>query len=158
MYGRHIGCHCRAQRQRDLEATTLPRHTGAGCRQLASHQAGELTADGQAQTRTIRHIAPVRRLHEGLEDRRQISGRDARAAILDGEMHVAADAGCRRRRQLHRQVDAPRPRELDGIAQQVDQHLAQLAFVGVHKARHVRRPRDAQRKTFGCRALVKEIA
>ena len=61
---------------------------------------------------------------------RQALGRDAQAGVDDPDQHRLA-VGHRR------QLDLPTgPVVLDGVGQQVDQHLAQAHRVGQHQARH----------------------
>src|SRR5688500_9827647 len=53
-------------------------------RDVAAHEAGQLAADGQPETASVRSAGETRRdLHEGLEDRLQHTGFDPLSPIFD---------------------------------------------------------------------------
>ena len=74
-------------------------------------------------------LAPALGLHEGLEDRVQFVLGDAGPGVFHLNLQVAVHHV---RPQRHRPLSG----ELDGVAQQVDEDLPQLALVGTHEPRH----------------------
>jgi hypothetical protein len=109
------------QEQADAEQRAFARR--AGNLHLAAHQVGEHAGDGEpdAAAAGLRRAAA----HEGLEDALQVGGRNAGAAVADVEDGHLAPA-------FHLEGDAAAHRELDGVAQHVDQDLAQPLLVGAH--------------------------
>jgi len=89
---------------------------------ISPHQAGQHLADRQPQAGATARLGAAR---ERLEHVLDLVGRDARAGVLDLE-----------HRHLARMADAklhpPGLRELDRVAQHVDQDLAQPLLVGAH--------------------------
>ena len=88
-----------------------------------------MLADGPAQARAGVRLSTRLGLHEGLEERRQFVGGDARPGILDFAKEAALAP-------LGAQGDPALFGKLHRVAQQVDQDLAQLAFVGARVAGH----------------------
>ncbi|MCY1518499.1 hypothetical protein D9M68_532190 [compost metagenome] len=95
---------------------------------LAAHQVGQHLRDGQAQARARRRRHRRVAARKGLEDALDVGVRHARPGVLDldgGELPRVRNA----------QGHLPRRRELDRVAQQVDEDLAHAFFVGAHHVR-----------------------
>ena len=133
--GRRNGAaRCGAGLEREREHAPLPRR--ALDDEVAVHQAREAPADGEAQPGAADADLRVG-LVERVEDPREISRLDSRSRVLDGDGdHVPV----RRRACAGRGAngDPPALGELDGVAQQVDQHLADLDGVSRERARQAR--------------------
>mmetsp|Transcript_21109 Transcript_21109/g.81934 ORF Transcript_21109/g.81934 Transcript_21109/m.81934 type:complete len:515 (-) Transcript_21109:2778-4322(-) len=130
-----------AGRRMDLkaEAAALPR-PGAVSRQASSQQLGQRAADGQAEAgAAVLPRGAGLGLLVALEQPPQRLGRqsDARVAHLKDEPVCAAPP--------HDQPHLALRRELDGIGQQVQQHLAQPGRVGEHRLRQLGRRVQHQR-------------
>ncbi|MFO0747453.1 MAG: hypothetical protein U1F43_17580 [Myxococcota bacterium] len=100
---------------------------------LAAHELDQLAADGEPEAGAA--VAPRVRavdLREGAEEAAQVLGGDADAGVGDRHAH-ATRARCAR--QLDR--DRAARRELHGVADEVQQHLAQAPRVAQHAPRHV---------------------
>src|SRR6185295_463981 len=76
-------------------------------------------------------------LLERLEDRRQVFGPNADAGVR--HLHVQAEAPRRERRAAYLQAHLAGVGELDRVAEQVQQHLAQALLVDADGLRQVRR-------------------
>ncbi len=104
---------------------------------VAAHQLDQLARDGQPEPGAAvfaRHGAVG--LLEGFEDARQRGGGNADAAVDHGEAQqhpAAAVAGA-----ADRQVDHAVIGELDGVADQIDEHLPQPPRIAAQQHRHVR--------------------
>jgi hypothetical protein len=102
----------------------------------AAHQANQRRRDGQAEAGAAE--AARRRpvgLAEGLEDRRVLLFRDADAGVGDREAQLHAIAEVLVAAHLHQ--DVPALGELDGVAYQVGDHLADAPGVAGDAGRHV---------------------
>ncbi len=124
--------------QRHLHAEGAALALDAVDRDRATHQGHQLAADRQAQAGTaVAARGGGVGLLELLEQARQRIGRDADAGVAHGEAHhvPALPAHLVVGAQLDLQVDRTRPGELEGIPDQVDQHLAQAGRVADHEAR-----------------------
>ena len=126
--GRGLGGRGGGRRQRDLEA-----HRGALPRRAlqldrAAHGLDQAAAHRQPEAGAGVVAAAVAHLHEGLEDLLLARGLDADAVVLDGEVEAA---GLRPGAYAHghRALVA----ELDRVADQVEQDLAELAAVALHR-------------------------
>ena len=99
---------------------------------VAAHHPAEPPAHRQAETGPA---VPARRgrvgLGEGLEQPRELLGRHADARVAHAEHHPVLAVG---RLAGHRQRDRPALGELAGVAQEVEQGLAHLRQVRVHRA------------------------
>ncbi|KFB69802.1 MAG: hypothetical protein CAPSK01_000515 [Candidatus Accumulibacter vicinus] len=100
----------------------------------AAQELDELAADGQAQAGALGCPLSGRRLHERNEDPLELVGGDARAGIAYREAQSHGD-GRLARHDGDRQADATLLGELEGVAEQVDQHLPQLDLIATHIAR-----------------------
>jgi hypothetical protein len=133
----------RAYRQREPDPGALARR--AVDADLAAHQADKAAADREAEAGAA--VQAPRRgagLAIRLEQRAEPVGRDAGARVGHGE----AQAG---RLRPYRQRDVAGGRELDGVGQQVAQHLAQPAGVADQRLRHARFDLEAQLDALGGR-------
>jgi hypothetical protein len=74
--------------------------------------------------------------------------RNAWAGVAHRETEHGGVAGARFRRDVERQTDAARLRELDGVAHQVHQDLADAHLVADHGPRHLGRSQPADRQTL----------
>ena len=94
-------------------------------------------------------------LFEFLENAIEIVGRDAGAGVAHREADGRLGAGRRR----HRHVDqhAAAVGELDGVADQIEQQLAQATRVGRHDRRHVGRDVTADADAFGIGARRQQL-
>ncbi len=92
---------------------------------LAAHQVGQHLGDGEAEARARRRRGRRIAAREGLEDAVDVFGGHARARVLDLD---GRELACIRKPQR----DLPRRRELDRIAQQVDEDLPHPLLVGAH--------------------------
>ena len=111
---------------------------------LAPHHAHQLAGDGQAQARASGAAGAVPSLLEGLKNSVLIFGGQAHARVLYFKTQAVTSA----RRAAHgrdAQAHLALGRELDGIAQQVEQHLAQTLFVDRQHVRHIRRDLQLKR-------------
>jgi hypothetical protein len=114
----HLG-----QEQLDGEHRALPRRAGGA--ELAAHQVGQHLGNGQPQPRAGSGLGRRRATCKGLENLLYLLHRQAGAGVFDlYRGHFACIA--------HTQGHAPLRRELDGVAQQVDEDLAHALFVGAH--------------------------
>lgn len=102
---------------------------------LPTHALDEALADRQPQPRTADKVAGAD-LIERLENVHLLMCADANAGIghLELQRHVPINAV----QHLAAQHDTADAGELDGIAQQVVQHLTQLGHVAEHQLRHLR--------------------
>ena len=103
---------------------------------LAAHLLNQAVGDGQAEagaTELPGHTAIG--LDEGLENLLLMGGIDADAGVTDGELHAVQ--ACGRQGPLDPQAHLAGGRELDGIADQVDQDLAEPTPVTKHPVRHI---------------------
>src|SRR5262249_37167231 len=125
--------HGDARLERELEQASFS--DSAVDDEVAMHQAGEIPADGKAQSGAADTDLRVR-LIERVEDPWEIARLDSRSRVLDGdrdEMPVrSGPAG----RGANRNPAAPG--EFDGVAQQIDDHLADLAGVPRQRERQLR--------------------
>src|SRR5450830_45714 len=99
---------------------------------LAAHQGGKSSADGQAQAGATIHAAGRGLgLGKSVKDNPELSGRDADSGIADAELQ--RDLGTLRciflGETVHRNDDHTGARELDRIASQVQQYLLQAQSV-----------------------------
>ena len=92
---------------------------------LAAHQVRQHLGDGEAQARARRRRGGRVAAREGLEDALDVLGRHARPGVFDLDGRELARIG-------EPQRDLPRGRELDRVAQQVDEDLAHALLVGAH--------------------------
>ena len=117
------------QKQLDAKHRTGPRCAAQG--QLAAHQVGEHLGNRQAQTsagRGNRFGAGHGAAAERLKNARLLLGRQTRPGVGDVDhRHLT--------RMPHAQTHPALRRELDGVAQQVDQDLAHPLFVAPHHGR-----------------------
>jgi hypothetical protein len=114
---------------------------------VATHQLNEFPADGQAQPGAPLSLHAAGRLAERLKELVHRFRLDAHASVS----HLKLKAGecsrflgiargsflTRRGQSFDPQRHGALLRKLDGIAQQVDQHLTQLAFIGPDVAGHI---------------------
>lgn len=118
--------------QKQLDVEHRAHAWGAAHRQLAAHERGEHLGNGQAQAcaRRGRGVATARAAaRKGLEDALDLLGCEAWSGVLHLDArHFACIA--------HAQRDGAVRGELDGVAQQVDEDLAQALFVGTHHFRN----------------------
>src|SRR5205807_1355258 len=114
------------QRQVDDEHAALA--DLAGHRDGPAHQADELPADRQAQAGARPRLLPGLGLLELAEQLGLVVRRNARAGVLN----LDPEARPRRPRAVRADADADAAlvRELDGVAEHVDEDLAQLVDVG----------------------------
>jgi hypothetical protein len=134
--GVHLG-----QEQADAEHRALARRAGGA--HLAAHQVGQHLGNGQAQARPPLALAwadAACRARKGSK-MRSMSCADARGRCLRSRSGHFAQHGARASSRALR-------RELDGVAQQVDEDLASPLFVGAHHLGK-RRPRRAERQALG---------
>ena len=117
---RHDRCLGLDERQLEVEATALPRR--ALDLELAAHAADQPVADRQAQARAA-ELRARSRLTKRLKDRAQVLGFDPDAGVDDVEAEPP------RRPRTDPQLDVALRRELDGVAEQVEEDLAQVPAV-----------------------------
>ena len=122
----------------------------------AAHEADQARGDGQAQARAA--VAARRRsvgLLEHLEDGRLFLRRDADPRVGDDEVqhHVLFRVGFPRHFQAH----LPGLRELDGVADEVDDDLAQAAIVADHHVGHFGMDEAGQFQSLLVRANGKRL-
>ena len=119
-----------AFRRADGEGEDRPSARIVGQREFAAHQAYELARNRQAQPRAL-EAAGVRAvaLLETVEDRPPAVGRHAGTGVGDREQRLAPRAA------LDRDADAALIGELDRIAGEIGENLAQPQAVRAHKAR-----------------------
>ena len=116
-----------------------------------AHQFDQLRGDGQAEPRAA--VAARRRrvgLHEGAEDLPLLVGRHADAGVRHGELR---DRAVSRQHGPTRDVDDDLALlgELDGVADQVDDDLAQSARIADERVGHVRaRCGTTSSRPFSC--------
>ena len=121
-FAQHVGMHLR---QEQLDVEHRARAGRAADRQLAPHQGREHLGNRQPQAGARRRSTASAAAREGLEDALDLCGRETRPGVL----HLDA---CHLARIAHAQRDGALRGELDGIAQQVDEDLAQALFIGPH--------------------------
>ena len=137
-------------RQAHLEARSHARFAFDGDR--ATHAIDELAADGQAEAGTA--IATRNRtvdLREITEQGRKLVGCDADAGVLDDDLKFSLVFGSVDHVNVH--MDMALRRELDTIADEVDQNLANAARIADQLARNARRHEgtDIERLFMGLR-------
>jgi hypothetical protein len=112
--------------ERDGEAAAAAR--GACDIERAAHELHQLAADRKAEPGALDMQVVLPHLLEGREYPFELLGRDANARILDLESQPAVpDRGIV---AVHAEVDHAAPRELDGVAEQVQENLAELPLIG----------------------------
>ena len=123
--------------QADGEGEDRPSARIVGERQLATHQANELARDRKPQSGAL-EAAGVRAvaLLETVEDRRPAIGRHAGSGVDDRESRLAPLPA------LDRDADAALIGELDRVAGEIGENLAQALAVRAHEARR----RGAERR------------
>src|SRR5476649_2468150 len=114
------------QRQLNYENTAFANL--AVDRDGSAHQANELLADGQAQSRTGPRLLPGLGLLEMPEQLLLLVGRNARSRVLDFDPETRYRPT--RAVRQHAQDDAPVLGKLDGVAQDVNEDLTQLVDIG----------------------------
>ena len=124
---RHVDCPGPDRERERASRTEL-----AGDGDLTAHQGDQLAADGKPQpcAAELPGGGGVC-LGERLEDHRELVGGDADPGVGELEVHddvVAVDRG-----GSHAEHDLPDLGELDGVADQVGQHLTQTARVTTHR-------------------------
>jgi glucose-1-phosphate thymidylyltransferase len=106
-----------------------PRARRALGREVAAHAARQVAADGQPEPRALGGAREVgAHLHERLEDRSSLSA----AMPMPVSRTRTRTRAAARRRASRDPRGRPRRRELDGVREQVEQHLPQLLRVGAH--------------------------
>src|SRR5581483_465531 len=113
---------------------------------LSAEQARDLAADGQAQARSaVAAVGAAVGLLEGLEDDLVLLRRDPDAGVLDGDREYGAGALQRvvvrapaARRHLEGERHAAPLGELEGVREQVLEHLEETLRVGVDRLRKAR--------------------
>ncbi len=124
----------RAQRDGEAEARAAPEL--AVDADLAVHQLDQVLGDRQAEPRAAaRPARPVLGLVERVEHARRLGGRDPDPGILDAQRQpdpLGRDLG-----QHDLDQDLAAVGVLDGVADQVDQHLAQLDRIAAQPGGHV---------------------
>jgi len=95
----------------------------------AVHVLDDAAGDGEPEARALGARTDVAGLLERLEDAGDVGRRDARARVLDLEEDVAL---LRRAPQDH----PPLAGELEGLAEQIEQHLHEPLLVGPDPRRH----------------------
>ena len=119
----------------------------------AVHQFHQLLRDGQAQTRAaVLAGSGTVGLGETLEDEPELVLGDADAGIGDGEAETSRPVVFGIRLDPH--FEPALVGELDRVAEQVDEDLAQPVRIADQITRDVRRYGLAQPKTFGGRARL----
>ena len=122
---------------------------------LAAHQLDQLLADGQAEAGAA---VPARGgavgLREALEDAACLLRRDADAGVGDRRSAGSARPRSVSRRAVDATHDLAALGELDGVADEVDQHLAQAAGIAdaARRARRARREQASSRPFCWARA------
>ena len=86
---------------------------------------------------------------EGDEEPLDVVAGDAGAGVGDGEADL--DAAVCQRTRAHRHVDASPRRELDGIAQQVEEHLSRALRIARQRLRGAFRDGAVERKPLRAR-------
>ncbi|MNL02081.1 hypothetical protein D3C87_1225760 [compost metagenome] len=105
--------------------------------QLPAHHFAQRAADHQSQPGTLTaRLRVVPGLLERAEQSPLVKGADADAAVLD--THTDREAFRRHRLDRQFQADLPLVGELDGIAQQIGQHLLEASGVDQYVAVTVR--------------------
>ncbi len=101
-----------------------------------AHHAHELLADGEPEPgAAVASRGRAVGLGEGVEDARALLRGDADAGVGDREAQL--DVGLRPRFDRDPQDDLAPLRELDGVAEQIDQHLSQPTRIADHVVGHV---------------------
>ena len=114
---------------------------------LAAHQVGQHAGDGQAD-------AAAAGLHACCRATKGSKMRSSSAAGMPGPVsRISKTAISRRHSTLN--VDAAAHGEFDGVAQHVDQDLAQALLVGAHHRRQSRRPAGRRRTAPCCAPAVR---
>ena len=111
------------------------------------HQLRQLLADRQAKPRTA--VASGNRrigLREALENRRQLVLRDTHTGVPDHKMNGARSSLCRVIR--HFEDDGPLLRELDRIADEIDQNLVKAIWIAGQRAGDIGREMTRQFQPF----------
>ena len=137
------------ERQRDSEGAALARRTLDT--DAAAHQLDEAAGDRQTEAGTAKSArGGAVFLGKGFKDGFLLVGGDADAGIAHGDLqrHLAL-LGCGGP-QKHGNFAVGR--ELDGVADKIDQHLPQAAGVANHVARHLRLDRKNQLQLLFMRA------
>ena len=129
-----------AQIQAHAEGAALA-HGAAQC-ELTAHEAGEQTGDGQAQAGSRFAGTPSGAAAlEGLEDALLVLRGDADASVFHLEAHHFVSA-------VHAQHDSTPVGEAHGVAQQVDEDLAQALGVGLHPSGYAALGFEAEREAL----------
>ena len=132
------GCGCRPNRA--VKGKVLPRPGSLSTVIAPAHQGHQPGGDGQAQAGAA--VLPRGRgvlLLEGPEDPLLLLGRDADARVRDREAQARRSPSVARLAGgFHADDHLARLGELDGVADQVEQHLAQPAGVADQGVGHVR--------------------
>ena len=137
----------------EMEAAALSRR--AVDADHAAHGAHQLLRNRQAQPgAAVQARGAAVGLAEGVEQALLLLGADAHAAVADGEPQ-AVPVRPRLPRYLHHDLAARG--ELEGIAHQVDQHLAQAQRIAGQAHRHVRVGPGHQLQAFFRRAPRKQV-
>ena len=118
------------QGQAEAEAATLPGPAGEA--QLAPHGGHQLATDGKPEpcAPLVPHVPLA--LAERLEHRLLLMLRNAGAGIAHHEQDAGLGAGATAWEGAHLEADPPPGGELDRVAQEVPEHLAQLAQIPFH--------------------------
>ena len=124
---RCIGLQRRRGRQDELELGSFAGR--ARHRNGASHRLGQALDDDQSNARTLDAFTFDAEPVERFEQVRELLGGEAAAGVADEQRHEGLS-------RTRRECDlALRPVVLDGVGQQVDEHLAQARRVGEHATR-----------------------
>ena len=120
----------------------------AGDFKLASHESHELPADGQPQPGAAGDTLAIVGLEERLEQLRHVLRGDPQAGVR--HLDVQAQRSVWLRLGADPQGDRPAVGgELHRVAQQVNEHLAQLGFVGQEVTRHLALALDLEAQLLG---------
>ena len=113
----------RREREVGVDADDCSFAQAAANRHIPAEEAGEAPGDRQTEAGAFVGAAPCICLREGLEDVRELVRRDAGAGVLDfDDAAIVRPGGA--------EHDATAIGELDGVRDQVDQHLLELRRVG----------------------------
>ena len=141
----------RGTRQVQHEAEfTAPAGLACQC-QLPAHQSHQLVRDAQAQPRAAK-LAGDRSigLREGVENAGLLLDRNAHARVLDRKPDPL-------RLHRYRQCDTTCRCELDGVAQQIGQHLPQTHIVTMHQRGRVGVPAQVQSQILLVAATAQQL-
>ena len=133
---RRLGLSGLDQRQQAGESAALARFRLD--RQRAAHVGGQLTRERQAQARALEPTGVcVVGLSEALEEPQLVLGRDANAAVVD---HAAQLLAATLHLDAHRAVLG----ELDGVVDQISQHLTQPQPIEANRRGQLRPKRHGE--------------